>query len=249
MDSQNIKNTTQAVLPGAFKEKIEENKIAYVADGGITINEGENFSLTGFQVVRGEYFAHVYEPSLTFNANKVYVNTACIKKLPTTEYVLIMVNADTKKIVIRPCTEDVKDSVRWCSATAKRSPKQITAKIPYAMIYELMEWNKNYRYKLLGKLIKSNNELLFVFDLTTPEVFIRKINEDGKETTARNPSFPDTWKNQFGIPVEEHQNNLQIDTFDGYTIFSVSQQRKKQHNSINALSTSDKPIDKLTITQ
>ena len=27
----------------------------------------ENFTYEGFQVVRGEFFAHMYEPSITFN--------------------------------------------------------------------------------------------------------------------------------------------------------------------------------------
>ena len=37
-------------------------------------------------------------------------------------------------------------------------------------LLSLMEWNPKYRYKLLGKLIRSNNELLFIFDLNSPEI-------------------------------------------------------------------------------
>ena len=32
----------------------------------------ETFSYDGYQVVRGEFFAHTFEPSITFNDNKVY---------------------------------------------------------------------------------------------------------------------------------------------------------------------------------
>lgn len=46
----------------------------------IEIIDDDAFSYEGFQVVRGEFFAHIYEPSFTFNGNKVSVNTACIKK-------------------------------------------------------------------------------------------------------------------------------------------------------------------------
>ncbi len=54
--------------------------------------------------------------------------------------------------------------------------------LPYlfAKVVSLMGWNSSYRYKLLGKLIRSDNELLFVFDLTTPEIFVREEKEDGK---------------------------------------------------------------------
>ena len=48
--------------------------------------DDDSFSYDGYQVVRGEFFAHIYEPSFTFNNYKVSVNTACIKKLPDVEY-------------------------------------------------------------------------------------------------------------------------------------------------------------------
>ena len=48
----------------------------------IPVTEDDAFSYDGYQVVRGEFFAHTYEPSFTFNSSKVSVNTACIKKLP-----------------------------------------------------------------------------------------------------------------------------------------------------------------------
>ena len=85
-----------------------------------------------------------------------------------------------------------------------------------------MDWNPHYRYKLLGKLIRSNNELLFVFDLTTPEIFIRTLKDDGKMKSSRTPTYPAEWQNQFGVPVEEHQNSMQINIFDGFAVFGIS---------------------------
>ncbi len=91
--------------------------------------EDNSFDFDGYQVVRGEFFAHIYEPSFTFNNYKCSVNTACIKKLPAFDYVQILVNPLTKKLAVKPCSEDVKDSFRWCSATSKRTPKQITCRV------------------------------------------------------------------------------------------------------------------------
>ena len=73
----------------------------------IPIVEDDAFSYEGYQIVRGEFFAHTYEPSFTFNANKVSVNTACIKKLPDTDYVQILVNSVEKKLAVRPCLEEI----------------------------------------------------------------------------------------------------------------------------------------------
>ena len=189
----------------------------------IPVTDDDAFSYDGYQVVRGEFFAHTYEPSFTFNSNKVSVNTACIKKLPDTYFVQILVNPDEKKLAVRPCMEDEKDSFRWCSASSKRSPRQITCRIFFAKVISLMGWNPSYRYKLLGKLIRSDNELLFVFDLTTPEIFVRSENDAGNIKSSRTPSYPEEWQNQFGVPVEEHQSNLQINMFDGYAVFGISE--------------------------
>ena len=131
----------------------------------IEIIEDDSFDFQGFQVVRGEFFSHIFEPAFTFSDYKVHVNTACIKKLPEIDYIQILINPATKKLAVKPCCEDDKDSFRWCSATEKRSPKQITCRLFFAKVFSLMDWNPDYRYKLLGKLIRSNNELLFVYDL------------------------------------------------------------------------------------
>lgn len=61
------------------------------------VTDDDSFSYDGYQVVRGEFFAHIYEPSFTLNNYKVSVNTACIKKLPDVEYVQILVNPIEKK--------------------------------------------------------------------------------------------------------------------------------------------------------
>ena len=95
-----------------------------------------------------------------------------------------------------------------------------------------MNWNPSYRYKLLGKLIRSNNELLFLFDLKTPEIYQRTIKDDGKVKTSRSPIFPEEWKNQFGLPVEEHRNALRVNIFDGYAVFGLEKDKK---NSIETV--------------
>lgn len=187
----------------------------------------EKFSYNGYQVVRGEFFAHTFEPSITFSNSRVYVNTACLNRMPTVEYIQILINQQTKKLVVRPSREDEKDSFRWCSNTEKRRPKQITCRIFYAKLAEMMQWNPMYRYKLLGKLITTNSEKLYIFDLTATEVYQRIRQEGGKFENNRIPLFPSEWQNQFGLPVEEHRKQLQINIFDGYTVFGI----KDAHSS------------------
>lgn len=193
----------------------------------IEITETESFNYDGFQVVRGEFFSHVFEPSFTLNKSKVSVNKACIRKLPEIEYVQILVNSTEKKLAVRPCLEEEKDSVRWCSSGEKKNPKQITCRIFYAKVIELMGWNPDNRYKLLGKLMKSNDEYLFIFDLNNPEIYQPKVRSDGKYVISRTPSYPSSWQNQFGVTVEEHKKNLQVNIFDGVAVFGILEPSNK----------------------
>ena len=193
----------------------------------IEIVKDDDFSYEGFQVVRGEFFSHIYETSITFNKNKIALNTACIRKLPEVEYVQMLVNPEEKKIAVRPCQEDEKDSFRWRSAGNKLKPKQITCKVFFAKIMSLMGWNPNNRYKLLGKLIESGGELLFTFDLKTPEIFQRITKEDGSVKASRIPQYPEEWKNQFGLPVDEHRESLQVNIFEGYAVFGIKKEKDK----------------------
>ena len=81
------------------------------------------------------------------------------------------------------------------------------------------------------------NELLFLFDLKTPEIYQRTIKDDGKVKTSRSPIFPEEWKNQFGLPVEEHRNALRVNIFDGYAVFGLEKDKKdsKEEPSPNDL--------------
>lgn len=182
----------------------------------------DQFSFEGYQVVRGEFFAHLHEPSLTFNNQKVSVNIACVRKLPSTHFIQFLVNPETKKLVVLPCEENAKDAVIWHTAGGTAcKPKQITCRIFFAKIIELMNWNPNFRYKLLGKLICSGEDQLFVFDLLAPEIYQRSFKHGEQPVALRTPTFPADWQFQFGMPVDEHQQSLQVNIFQGYAVFGI----------------------------
>lgn len=83
------------------------------------IEQLDNFSYDGYQVVRREFFAHIQEPSITFSNFKVYVNQICVNKLPDVEFVQMLVNSDTKILAIRPCEESDRDSFPWAGKGEK----------------------------------------------------------------------------------------------------------------------------------
>ena len=230
MLAQLLKNVEEPV------EDSNSNVIAVTEDGAPVLGKndelfelGEDFDFDGFQVVRREFFAHLSEPSVTFNSCKFYVNTACLAKFPTSDYAQVLVNRQKKILALRPCPEGARDSFQWCTTTSKgkRKPKQITCKLFFAKVVTMMNWNPDYRYKLLGKLIHANDEYLLAFDLTATEVYQRTFVEGKKPKTSRTPVFPAEWQDQFGLSYNEHRQSMQINIFDGYAIIAVKENEKE----------------------
>lgn len=65
-----------------------------------------------------------------------------------------------------------------------------------------------------------------------PPEDIFKTEKKLRVTTARTPSYPEEWKNQFGIPVEEHQKSMQVNIFEGYAVFDIQEKKKATDKSI-----------------
>ena len=212
------------------------------------IELAEDFSYEGYQVVRRELFAHLREPAVVIRRDSVTFNTACIAGLEDAVYIQILVNQDNKRMVVRKCEENDKDALRWCVAKPdKRKSRKMTNKIFSAMMYEMMGWNLDCRYKILGHKITFEDETIYVFDLMETEIFLdikrKKAKKDTEsQSTTENanniqetassdteeikrknriPFYPKEWKDSFGLPVEEHRKALEINMLDGYAEFTT----------------------------
>ena len=166
------------------------------------IELAEDFSYDGYQVVRRELFAHLREPAVVIRRDSVTFNTACIAGLEDAVYIQILVNQDNKRMVVRKCEENDKDALRWCVAKPdKRKSRKMTNKIFSAMMYEMMGWNLDCRYKILGHKITFEDETIYVFDLMETDIFLdikgkrAKKDTESQFTTEKSNSVEETASN------------------------------------------------------
>lgn len=147
----------------------------------------QDFSYDGYQVVRRELFAHLREPAVVIRRDSVTFNTACIAGLEDAVYIQILVNQDNKRMVVRKCEENDKDALRWCiEKPDKRKSRKMSNKLFSAMMYDMMGWNTDCRYKILGHKITHEDETMYIFDLLETEIFMdtkrkKKANPDSLE--------------------------------------------------------------------
>lgn len=180
--------------------------------------EEANFSYTGYQVVRREFISHRFDPAMTIRQNSITFNNSCITKLEDATYIQFLINPTEHKLAIRPCDEGARDAVRWCVVKGeKRKSREITCREFTDKLYELMGWEKIYRYKLQGMRINYQGENLYLFDLSAQEAFLPQTRDPktGKRTAAK-AILPEEWLSSFGMSVEDHAASTKIDLSEGF---------------------------------
>ena len=135
---------------------------------------------------------------------------ACLRKFPNVTHIQILIHPEQKRLIIRPCEPDAPDSLRWAKGGGNKelTNRDLLCRLFAAKVFDLMGWDNQYRYKMMGKPAVYNNEVLFLFRLTDFELFT-----NGKKSKSY---LPGEWRDYFGTPVEQHEESFKIDLADGY---------------------------------
>lgn len=199
----------------------------------------QDFSYDGYQVVRRELFAHLREPAVVIRRDSVTFNTACIAGLEDAVYIQILVNQDNKRMVVRKCEENDKDALRWCiEKPDKRKSRKMSNKLFSAMMYDMMEWNTDCRYKILGHKITHEDETMYIFDLLETEIFMdtkrkKKANPDSVEkkeelVTAETDQTPEQNQEEIAAKVARKLNRIPFYPKDWKDSFGLSVEEHKK---------------------
>ena len=192
-----------------------ENDVNYLFTQSTPLDDAQEekiIDLAGYQVTKAEFFAHTKDPAITVWEDRIKFNMACLRRFPGITHIQLLIHPEQRRMIIRPCDRDAPDSLRWANGGGEKELKNrdMTCRIFAAKLFDLMQWDKQYRYKMLGKPAVCDGEVLFLFKLTDFEVFV---------TTAprkRRSYLPADWRDCFGTPVEQHEESYKIDLADGY---------------------------------
>lgn len=199
----------------------------------------QDFSYDGYQVVRRELFAHLREPAVVIRRDSVTFNTACIAGLEDAVYIQILVNQDNKRMVVRKCEENDKDALRWCiEKPDKRKSRKMSNKLFSAMMYDMMGWNTDCRYKILGHKITHEDETMYIFDLLETEIFMdtkrkKKANPDSVQkkeelVTAETDQTPEQNQEEIAAKVARKLNRIPFYPKDWKDSFGLSVEEHKK---------------------
>lgn len=182
--------------------------------------EYEHFD--GYEMPPRTQFSMLKKPAVSIKYGKLTFNMAAIHLFEGIKNVLPMVNRQKKRLAIVPCTEEESASVEWARQKGDIwVNKQVTSLDFVETIFQIMEWNRECRYKVLGRLVNSDRGLILVFDLEEFIMFGPKKEEyvdpaTGETKKRQVKYYPDFYKNRIGRYYNDyivmHQMSLFEDT-------------------------------------
>lgn len=137
---------------------------------GFNMNQAGNaISMEGFQLVSGQMFSRVLEPSMSIWYSSISFNTACYSALNDCGCIQLMVNSKAKRILITPCPAKDKDAITWLKPTDRHKYKKIECSKFTHQLFDVWGLDKELHYRTNGKLVTSGNRVMLLFDFTAPE--------------------------------------------------------------------------------
>ena len=181
---------------------------------------GSQFQNANFKVVRAASFPSQERPALTIDNGKLRFNTACLKKFQDVEYVELLLNPVLNCLAVRPCEKENPNAIHWGRLRNERwAVSQLACRGLSKALVDILEWNTESKYRMLGQFTEDGNGKMIVFTLdeaveTRTETRVIVPEAPDKEE-AENPDemqeeivvteqllvYPPAWSETFGAPI------------------------------------------------
>ena len=178
---------------------------------------GTRLNLSGYEIVRAQFFSTLSNPAMTISNGKMRFNTACLKTFGDEEYVELLLNTVERCIAIRPCSKDNPNAVRWGRLKDSRwSVSAISCRGLAKTLFDIMEWEEDTRYRFRGEYVGAGENKMLLFQLDEPEMIKteeitlppQEPEQDGTEEEKEEivikkkmMVFPAAWADSFGRPI------------------------------------------------
>lgn len=161
------------------------------------------FDLEGYQVVRGQFLSARPDcPCISLVNGRITFNTVCMKKFEEVEYIQLLLHPTERKMAIRPCSKNDTHSIKWRpDLTKPLIPKTISCPHFSNALYQIMDWNPDYAYRVRGTWAKRGVDEIIVFPLQNaePAAYMEVVNPETEKVRKRRTTLtPEEWNDSFG---------------------------------------------------
>ena len=158
------------------------------------------FNLDGYQVVRGQFLTTRPDcPCISIVNGKINFNVYCLRKFENVEYVQLLLHPTERKMAIRPCKKKDVHSISWHPEEGKTLlAKSISCPHFASALYQIMEWNPDFAYRVRGSWASRGVDQIIVFSLQNAEPAAYLEDADEAKRRRRTTLCPDEWQDNFG---------------------------------------------------
>ena len=127
----------------------------------------------GCEIVDVKMFSDLQVPAILLQRENVRFSTSCIRKMNCGRYVELLVHPIRRQLAVRPSAEEDRCRLAWC-VDGSDKPRPIACKAYIETLFQIFEWNMDYRYKLYGCVYREGDEAACVFSDSDAGVYIGK---------------------------------------------------------------------------
>ncbi len=185
--------------------------------------EMEYESFDGYELPPRTQFSMLKKPAVSIKYGKLTFSTAAIRLFEGMAHILPVVHATKKRLAVIPLTEEESASVEWSRLKNDEIwvPKTISSLEFVEKLYQLMDWNRDCRYKVLGRVANSDRGLILIFDLEEAIMFTPDKQEyidpkTGETKTRQVKYFPDKYKDRIGGSYNDYVAVRQMNLFEDF---------------------------------
>lgn len=180
-------------------------------------------SFDGYELPPRTQFSMLKKPAVSIKYGKLTFNMACIRLFEGVKYILPIVNTKKKKLAIIPCAEEESASVEWARINKQGNwvNKGITSVDFVENLFKLMNWDRQCRYKVMGRIAASERGLILVFEMEEAIMFAPKKEEyidqvTGEKKKRQVKYYPDAYKNRIGRSYNDYAQYRQMNLFEDF---------------------------------
>lgn len=213
------------------------------------VQPGE-FDLRGYEIARVQYFQSIDDLSVTFSYSEIQFSRQCTYKLNRPTTIEILFDPVNHLLAIRPVPPQDRHAITWASIYADRvQTKKINGSAFLPVLFDILGWNKNHRYRVRGVRRQRDQETVLMFDLQEIEMFIpiskdpvtgatlkqpfELFDEDTTPMTSRSKksllAYPAKWASSFGTGVYQHEQAREIVAIDRDGQWGINQTGTPYH--------------------
>lgn len=206
-------------LQAAFSVYSSKEELTEPDEYEVEVEAGE-FDLRGFEIARSELFDVKQLPWVNFREKSIKFGSMVVRKFNEKNYVEMLINPIKRKFAIRATNRENRNGV----VISKKDnglwvPKEVAITAFSDTLFALYDWNMDYRYRSLGQLYETDDEIVYIFDTAEAEVFVKSFvvpsdgtapveQEEPKPYQRRIRAIPELWTQTFGKQFYIHEQTI-----------------------------------------